>query len=277
MVQAVAGRELFREAAEAASVAELPTEWEQQALETATELFGGSGLLLLGEIHGVAENAEIIYTIARRFGIGTLALEWDHRFHPVVEQYLETGRLDVDAMPRSADGRVTPGHLALLAALRNHGLLDRLVLFDGYAYDAVGEPDFWNRRDERMAEVLIRSLAPDQPALVVAGGLHTLVHPIQLRGEDVSARGRALAASMPGVDVLYPMGVRLAQMQRPVSSGRIGYGSGACNNLGIRPLPTLEAAPAVPRFRLSADGAFVYEVPVATPAIVPYFPDPPDS
>lgn len=273
MVQSLAGRELFREAVKGASVAEFPTEWEEPALEAAAELFGRSGLLLLGEIHGVEENASVIYTFARHFGIAALALEWDHRFHPVVEEYLETGRLDVDAMPPSADGRVTPAHFALLSALRRDGLLERLVLFDGHAYDLIDESDFWNLRDGRMAQVVLRCLAPDRPGLVVAGGLHTLVEPIALTGEGVSQRGRSLARSMPGVDVLYPMGARLAESQRSVRSGRIAYGSGACNNFGIRPLPTREAAPAVPRFRLIADGTFLYEVPMASAAIAP---DPPD-
>ena len=273
MVQLSAGRELFRKALDSASVVELTTDWKQPALDAAAQLLGDHGLLLLGEIHGVAENPLVIYTLARRFGIRALALEWDHRFYAVVEQYLKTGQLDIDAMPRSSDGRVTPEHFAVLAALRDHGLLHRLVLFDGYGHDVVGDPDFWNLRDDRMADVVLRSLGPDEACLVVAGGLHTLVEPIRLTGEEVSQRGRSLAASMPGVEVLYPMGERLAQSGRLVSSGRISYGAGACNNLGIRPLPPHPATPAVPQFRLAGDGSFVYVVPTAHPAVVP---DPPD-
>ncbi len=272
MVQQISGRKLFREAVQAASLRELDTQWERRAVDAASELFDAGGLLLLGEIHGVVENAAVIYTLARRFGLRVLALEWDHRLEPVVGEYLASGRLDVEAMPSSADGRVTPGHFALLAALRRERLLDRLVLFDGYAYDVIGEPDFWNRRDKRMAEVLLHSLPPDQPGLVVAGGLHTLVDPIPLTGEGASVRWRSLAAGMPGIDVLYPMGARLAENRRSVASGRIAYGSGACNNLGIRSFPPREAGPATPRFRLSGDGTFVYDLPVATPAVCP---DPP--
>jgi hypothetical protein len=67
--------ELERAAADFA-VRDLALEVEPSALAAARRSVAESGLLLLGEIHGVRENPLVIRSIMRALGLRGLALEW---------------------------------------------------------------------------------------------------------------------------------------------------------------------------------------------------------
>jgi hypothetical protein len=65
---------------------------EPVALASAWRSLDESGLLLLGEIHGVRENPLVIRAVMREFGLSRLALEWPGELAPVVGAFL--GRPD---------------------------------------------------------------------------------------------------------------------------------------------------------------------------------------
>lgn len=77
-----------------------------------------------------------------------------------------------EATKDSPDGRATAGHFALLEKLKDDGLLEALVCFDGETPTAD-----WDTRDANMAKNIIANLA-DSTTLVVVGNLHTQVEPI---------------------------------------------------------------------------------------------------
>lgn len=243
-------KRLFVEAISAGSVAELPTEFDGSASQKLLEGLVRTNLFILGEMHGVKENADIIYTLFKRFGFRQLALEWEPGLREVAEKYLETGELDFDAIQDSSDGRVTAGHLALLKKLKDDGMLDRLVCFDGGATGPT-----WNDRDEAMTKNILAALS-DVPTLAVAGNLHAKTDPIRFDGE---------------VDEQHPMGERVKRQIPNVLSGKIEYVSGQFHNYGTREFTRLSGTShaSVARFFVDEDGLHTFVLPEAHVAVVP--------
>lgn len=66
-----------REAVEGCMLDPLPLSVEPEGDVAVRGSLNSSGLLLLGECHGVAENALIIRALLERFDFGAIALEWD--------------------------------------------------------------------------------------------------------------------------------------------------------------------------------------------------------
>lgn len=125
------------------------------------------GPVLVGERHGVEQNALVAHTLMRRFGVRVLGLEWPADLQPAVDAFLAGGRLQAETFADSGDGRVTAGHFAVMRALRLERLLDRVVLFDPSPW-----PPTWSERDRAMAARLLGE-AGAATALVMAGSLHT--------------------------------------------------------------------------------------------------------
>jgi hypothetical protein len=61
---------------------------EPSALAAARRSLDSSGLLLLGETHGVQENPLLIRALMLAFGLTSLALEWPEELAPVIRAYL---------------------------------------------------------------------------------------------------------------------------------------------------------------------------------------------
>jgi erythromycin esterase-like protein len=143
------------------------------------------------------------------------------------------------------DGRITAGHLAVLAERAAAGPLE-LILFDG----AIGADWSWSQRDEAMARRLLAASAPGARTLVVAGNAHTPTSPIEL-----------------GV----PMGARLAGQRPGVREIRISYGSGGFYNGGPRQFARRADQPDQIRL-YQHDSELVLDLPLATQAVVPHRP-----
>ncbi len=179
---------------------------EPAALTAARRSLDSSGLLLLGEVHGVRENPLVIRALMVAFGLTGLALEWDEELAPAITGYL-AGRPLADHLTLwFGDGRITTGHLAMLRERSAAAPLD-LTLFDG----VTGTDWSWSQRDEAMAErILARATAG---TLAVAGNAHTPTGPTSL-----------------GI----PLGAWLARQRPGVGSIRIRYGGGHFYNVEPR-------------------------------------------
>jgi hypothetical protein len=187
-----------------------------------------SGLVLLGEIHGVAQTPVLLGEMIARFGLGGIALEWHHDLRPWLDRWVAHGVLS-DPRGGSAlagevwggDGRLTAGHLVALRRWADSGLL--ITLMDGTTVTCPRrgesaeqlERRSWTERDVAMAGRVLA--APDAVGgrLVVAGNLHTKLEPLPV-----------------GV----PMGVHLARQRPGLCSIDFVYGPGRFYNLGPRPL-----------------------------------------
>lgn len=130
-------------------------------------------MLIVGELHGVAETPAIVYGLVRETGARALGLELPkEEFGAVVHALLAEDRPDWDALWSHAppgvflrgDGRVTAGHFALVRQLAVDGQLEQVVLFD-----APGES-----RDNRMAERLLTDWDRRLPIVVLVGAAHAV-------------------------------------------------------------------------------------------------------
>lgn len=241
-------RREFIKAVNSIVIEEIPTIFNEDACNSLVASLEKTKLLIVGEMHGVKENADVIYTLFKKFGFRQLALEWDSGLKAVVEEYLETGEIDFDTIQESPDGRITAGHFALLKKLKDEGLLEKFICFDGS-----GEAD-WDVRDENMAKNILGGLS-DSSTLVVAGNLHAKVEPITFNDE-------------PGEH--HPMGERVRAHIPEVPSGKIEYLSGQYHNFGTQDFfEDPEQENTGPRFYLTEDGVYTFVLPQASVAIVP--------
>jgi len=244
-VPAVASVEAFVQAVAGFEVADLDLVTEPAALAAGRRSLDASGLLLLGEVHGVRENPLLIRALLQAFGLTSLALEWPDDLAPALDGFLATGTLADHRLLWFGDGRITAGHLAVLAERTAAGPL-QVILFDG----TLGIGWNWSQRDEALASRILASRAAGSGTLVVAGNAHTPTSPTSL-----------------GV----PMGACLARERPGVREIRIDYGGGSYYNL--RPGQFGHNGPQRGQARLHhRDGALVLDLPAATEALVPQRP-----
>lgn len=244
-----AGREAeehFRKAIEGYRVDSLPVEFDAQAAATFEKALAQQHLALLGEMHGVSENPAAIHAIMQRFNIRGLALEWPAQLRPMIDEYVQTGRLDFPQIAKSADGRITAGHFALLKRLHDEESLSQLVLFDDPTWAD------WNVRDRRMAENIVRDHDPDVPTLIVAGNLHARTEPFEDEGMMHHPVGEHLKTSLPSLP-----------------AGEFVYQSGRFYNLGSKQFDEQPSRLVVARWELKPDGRFTLTLPEAHEAEAP--------
>ena len=94
-------RKSFIEAVSSVSIMEIPAKFEESTIIQLIEKLRSTKLFILGEMHGVKENVDVIYTIFKKFGFRQLALEWAPELKYVAEKFLESGTVDFDAIKDS--------------------------------------------------------------------------------------------------------------------------------------------------------------------------------
>ena len=232
-----------------AAVAEHPfrdVAFDAEALARASASLAESGLLIVGERHGVRETPSVLYALAVALGTRAVALEWSHEeMDDPVQAFFRTGAFDFDqlwSLPSPAeffcgDGRIAAGHFALLDQLRRERRLDQVIVFDRLDPEPVS--DWREQARVREPELAGRLLAEwgRQPLLVLTGALHA-----QLAAPDYE--------TMAGY-----LGRRLRGLQ-PVM---LGYESGHCWSGG----EMHDASSPLP------EAPITFRLGVATPAVVP--------
>ena len=101
-------------------------------------------------------------------------------------------------MAVGGDGRITAGHLAVLAERSKAGSLE-VILFDGI----IGAGWSWSQSDEAMARRLLAGSPSGARTLAVAGNAH-----------------------IPTTDLGVPLGACLARQRPGIREIRISYGGG---------------------------------------------------
>jgi hypothetical protein len=223
-------------------VSDLDLVIEPGALAAARRSLDSSGLLLLGEVHGVRENPLLIRALMKAFGLTGLALEWPDDFAPMIQAFLAGETLADHPWLWGGDGRITAGHLAVLAERAAVGAFE-LILFDG----VIGADWSWSQRDQAMARRLLAGSPSDARTVAVAGNAHTPVNPTGL-----------------GV----PMGACLAEQRPGIQEIRISYGAGSSWNFRSRQFAGRADPYATVRLH-QHESKLVLDLPLATEAVVP--------
>jgi hypothetical protein len=218
---------------------------EPAALAAAGRSLDSCGLLLLGEMHGVRENPLLIRALMQALGLTSLALEWPDDLAPMIRAFLADEPLADHPCLWGGDGRITAGHLAVLAERSKAGPLE-VILFDG----TIGADWSWSQRDEAMARRLLAGSPSGARTLAVAGNAHTPTRPTAL-----------------GV----PMGACLARQRPGIREIQIRYRGGRFWN--FKSCQFAGRANAQGSVRLYEDtGELVLDLPIATEAVVPQRP-----
>lgn len=241
----VASLDAFHRAIDEFVVEDLDLAVEPAALGAAGRSLDSSGLLLLGEMHGVRENPLVIRAVMQAFGLTSLALEWPDELTPVIGAFLAGEPLADHPWLWGGDGRITAGHLAVLAERSKAGPLE-VILFDGI----IGEGWSWSQRDEAMARRVLAGSPPTARTLAVAGNAHTPTSPTDL-----------------GV----PLGACLARRRPGIREIQIRYGGGRFWNFKSRQFAGRASAQGPARLYEDND-ELVLELPLATEAVVPQRP-----
>jgi hypothetical protein len=212
------------------------------ALAAARQSLDESGLLLLGEVHGVRQNPLIARALMTALDVTALALEWPAGLASATSGFFADGYVPDHPQLWGGDGRITVGHFALLRERFMAEGLQALTLFDGV--NEVG----WSRREAAMADRILSAQAPRSRTLVIAGNAHTALGPTGL-----------------GI----PLGARLAERRPGVREIRVNYGNGSYYNLSPQRFKrqwTLRR-----RARLRVEGAgLVLDLPSPVQARVPH-------
>ena len=217
---------------------------DRAAIDAAARTISATGLLLVGEPHGVAETPAVLHTLVSALGIRALGLEWSHdELGGRVAHSLADGSFDFAnywSLPASAeffagDGRITAGHFALLERLRSEDRLDQLILYDRLDPDPAPE---WHVRDREMAERLLATWDDRNPLLVLTGAFHAQTTPL--------AGGE-------------PMCAHLARARPRLEPAMLDYAGGECWSGGT----THDVSGPMP------DAPITFRFPRATPAVVP--------
>lgn len=241
----VASLDAFHRAIDEFVVEDLDLAVEPAALGAAGRSLDSSGLLLLGEMHGVRENPLVIRAVMQAFGLTSLALEWPDELTPVIGAFLAGEPLADHPWLWGGDGRITAGHLAVLAERSKAGPLE-VILFDGI----IGEGWSWSQRDEAMARRVLAGSPSTARTLAVAGNAHTPTSPTDL-----------------GV----PLGACLARRRPGIREIQIRYGGGRFWNFKSRQFAGRASAQGPARLYEDND-ELVLELPLATEAVVPQRP-----
>jgi hypothetical protein len=244
----IASLEAFERAAARFEITELELVIEPPAGAAVRRSLDQSGLLLLGEVHGVRENPLIIRALMQAFGLSGLALEWPGDLMGVISAFAAGGKLGDHPQLWLGDGRITAGHLAVLRERARAGQLD-LALFDGIAGADWSGP----QREEAMAAQILASATAAPGTLAVTSNAHAPASPAS-RGIPL---GACLSRQRPGV-----LDIR-------ISYGRGGYYSTRPSQI----YPSISIWPGQTRL-YQEHGSLILEQPAATEAIVPHRPRP---
>jgi hypothetical protein len=244
----IASLEAFERAAARFEITELNLMIEPSAGAAVRRSLDQSGLLLLGEVHGVRENPLIIRALMQAFGLSGLALEWPADLTGVISAFVAGGKLSDHPLLWLGDGRITAGHLAVLRERARAGELG-LALFDGMT----GADWSWSQRDEAMADQILADATTASGTLAVAGNAHTPTSPTSL-----------------GI----PLGACLSRQRPGILDIRIRYGRGGYYNMRPSQIhPSISIWPSQTRL-YQEHGRLILELPAATEAIVPHRPHP---
>ena len=200
----------FCDAVTTGSIGDLDVVFEPDAERLTRRALSESGMLLLGECHGVAENAAVIRALVAHLHIETVALEWPAELQPLVNSFLTGGGLTDSRFLWLGDGRVTAEHFVAMKSLARNGVA--IVLID----KGLAPSGSWSERDRALADAALEATSDRGRAILIAGNAHTPV-----------------TKTMLGT----PMGAWIAQARPGIREIVIRYGSGTMFNFGTKAFP----------------------------------------
>ena len=114
LMPGVASLEAFQRAVNDFDISSFRLSIDPAALAAARQSLDQSGLLLLGEVHGVRQNPLLARALMVALDVTGLALEWPAALASAVSGFFTNGQVPDHPELWGGDGRITVGHFALL-------------------------------------------------------------------------------------------------------------------------------------------------------------------
>lgn len=174
-------------------------------------------ILVYGEIHGIQENADVIYTLAHKLKINRIAIENS----PSVKNFIDTayeGVYDFSLLdPDTFDSSILSLEVAkTLVTLLKEGTIEEIVyidtFFDNLDPSTLDHPTSPQKREEVLAENILNiDSSTGCNTLCLLGQWHTQPNPVKLnkaKAIHMSAlyRIRQVKQSTPFVHMIYREG-----------------------------------------------------------------------
>jgi len=145
-----------------------------------------TNLLICGEVHGVRENADVVYTLCNKLHIKQLAIE----NNPSVKAFIDSGVsgvIDFSIIdPDTFEASVLSIEMAkTIILLLREGVIGEIRYIDTYLTDGATWKDDNNANPQKREHDLARNiLALDllMPTLCLMGQWHTVTQPVVQRG-----------------------------------------------------------------------------------------------
>jgi hypothetical protein len=172
-----------------------------------------TNFLIYGEIHGIKENADLVYTLARNLNIKRIAIEND----PSVKGFINAAArgewdftlIDTDTFDTSI---LSLEMVCTIASLLKEGHIKEVTYIDTFFTSDDNweddDPSSPQKREQDLADNIL-ALDADTPTLCLMGQWHTQPQPVQTpNGEHRSAlyRCRLIKPNISFVHLIYRQG-----------------------------------------------------------------------
>ena len=176
------------------------------------EVLDSTNFLIYGEIHGIKENADVIYTLVHKLGIERLAIENSPTIKPFIDAaaggVYDFSLIDTDVF----DSSILSVEMAKsIAVLLHEGTLQDVVYIDTYFdtpnIDSDDDTDSPQFREQTLASNIL-NLDQSQRTLCIMGQWHTQSTPVKMsqRNTTISEHLSTLyriRQVMPGVPFVH--------------------------------------------------------------------------
>jgi hypothetical protein len=148
-------------------------EFEPEVLEALKSEFERTGLIMVGETHGVVQNYDVYAFLIRELGITRVGMELEDRLVGFLTEYDGENIYQIkEKLARfdCSDGRINTTLLDFILHLKNLGI--EVFIFDNNQYDTtLDHTQNSINRDQKMARDISEFRNPN--TLVFAGNYHT--------------------------------------------------------------------------------------------------------
>ena len=190
----------------------LPKQLDIKRLELPRPALQKSNLIVYGEIHGIKENANVVYTLVKKLGVKRLAIEAS----PAVSNFInsvKTGSCDFSLVDEDLfdSSILSLEMIKTIAILLQQNQLKELVFidtfFDNLDEDAVISPSPQEREKQLAKNIL--GIDNSLPTLCIMGQWHTQPKVItdgETRHESALCRLRKAKPNVPFIHNVYRQG-----------------------------------------------------------------------
>ena len=190
----------------------LPKQLDIRQLSSLQSTLRKSNLIVHGEIHGIKENADVIYTLVKKLGVKRLAIEAS----PTVLNFInsvKTGSCDFSLVDEDLfdSSILSLEMIKTIAILLQQNQLKELIFIDTF-FDNLDEdaiiPSSPQAREEELAKNILK-IDGSLPTLCIMGQWHTqpkVVTDGETRHESALYRLRKVKPNVPFIHNVYRQG-----------------------------------------------------------------------